>query len=311
MKSKYLIARIPITVEIDSSLTAVIKLFRNFERAKDGKTELLIVIKKGEKNSVILSSNQKVLTISGKNLNNLSDPFNLIGILQATFRFAGLHSCKQKIFLIHGSASVLDGWGICFADDGENIGKTISAIECSLISNEFIGDEFCFLDLRNKSIFSYQFIPLHIREEVKKYLLNEYDKKFKGKIYPETKAGYFIPPRRLFKVCLEKQIKSFYFVHFGDKNDCKMMNKKESANAIKMALTAHILKLLFPQLDRMKFSESTDYCKPIRYSKKHTEKYANRIIAWRDIKNIIGFASCYKISIIAPRNLRDILVSIK
>lgn len=311
MESILSIARIPIKVDIENNLATVIKLFKNFDRAKVRNSELKIVVRRAEKNLVQLSPNQKSLLIAGKNIDKLSDPFNLVGILQATFRFAGLHSCKKKIFLIHGSASILNGKGVCFADDGGNVGKTISAIECSLTSNKFVGDEFCFLDLKNKSIFSYSFIPLHIREEVKRHLEKKHRNRAAHIVSPKTKAGYFILPGKLFKVYPSVKINDFAFVHFDKRINCQKLNKEEGKEVLKVSLTAHILKLMYPQLDRMKFAESSDSEKAIGYSEKSINKTIKKIISQKDINDIIKLINCYKISISDPCDLMPVLSSIK
>lgn len=127
-------------------------------------------ILKGYERKIELSQNWESIFISGNEIDDITNPFNFIGITQAIFRFAAIHLAKRDVFLLHGSASVLNNKIICFGDDGDSTAKTLGSLEVALISNQYVADEFCFFNTKTNRIFGYNFIPIHIRSIVKKHL---------------------------------------------------------------------------------------------------------------------------------------------
>lgn len=313
MKAFLEIAKTPIKVEIDDDLKLIIEVFNKFKiyhRSEDNKF-LNLKITKNIKNFVKLSPNYDNLLIEIDEKDDIYDYFNLMGVLQATFRFVGLNSIKNGILLIHGSASVYEDKGFCFSDDGLSVGKTLSVIEASLVSKKIIGDEFCFLDTKTMEIFSYPFIPLHIRPEVKDHL-NRLHQIFIKDEFIKTRAGFFLMPNTLFDIKESHKLDYFIFVYFNkDKDLCEKIDLVESQLAIKNALMAHLLKLINPSLDRMNFVEKKDSSRIITYNKEEIDKLEKDVFPQRIVDLINKNVGCYKISLKEPCNLIDMLKRIK
>jgi len=255
---KILIAGVPIEVRIEKKFNNIIGLISKFDKY-DGHVKFKIKIYASATRFVKLTKDFKQINIAGNDINDLTNPFNLIGIFQAIFRFAGIHSVSNNIYLIHGSASIINNQAFCFGDDGKNIAKTISSVECAMRSKKYIGDEFCFLDLNNKKLFSYSFIPIHLRPEVKKHFLEEHNLILPAAKFQENEAGYFIEPTKLFKVFKSKKMAAFVFPRFHNgPYKLKPLNGKQKEEAVGACLSAHLLKLIYPFLDRMQFAGKTD-----------------------------------------------------
>ena len=244
---KILIATIPIEINIDKSFKNIRKLFLNFEKTNKSFTQFKIHIFKSNNRLIKLSKDYKELEISGNNINDLENPFNIIGILQAIFRFSAIHSIKKNIYLLHGSAAILNNKTFCFGDDGKSTAKTLSSVECALNSKKYIGDEFCFLDINTKKIFSYSFIPLHLRPDVKRHFVQTHKIIFPYSNYKETESGYFIKPTKLFKVITSSTLNSFVFIHLNNKClKLKSLNNRQKKDSIGICISAHLLKLFYP-----------------------------------------------------------------
>lgn len=255
---KIKIAGVPIEIHIDEQFKNIYDLISTFDEYS-GQTKLVVDILKSPLRFVKLSKNFRQISITGKNIDDLTDPFNLIGIMQAIFRFVGIHSIAKNIYLLHGSSSIINKKAFCFGDDGRNIGKTILSFECALKSKQYIGDEFCFLDINNKAIFSYSCIPVHLRPEVKKHFVQVHKLSLLNTKYQENDSGYFIEPQKLFRVIKSKKLTAFIFPHFHSKETKIIKLEIQQAKAaIEACVGAHLSKLLYPYLDRMRFTQKTD-----------------------------------------------------
>lgn len=304
------IGKLPIIVEIEKDLVNIQGLFDMFEKRRIIKfknNKVKIVIRESNKRLIKLSQDKKCLTITGSDVDNLYNPFNLIGILQAVFRFVGLHSIKNNFFLLHGSTALYNNKAVCFADDGSSTGKTISSVECALNSGKYIGDEFCFLDEKYR-VLSYPFIPIHIRTKTEKYLKRFHKDKvniFFNSVL-RTKAGYFIYPKKIFKVKNLKKLSAFIFVHFiRNKNPyLKKLNKAESKQAILKCISVHLIKFFNPELDRMQFVQEKDSTKKIRYNKKIINKIKKELALNDNMDYIVKKIPCYQFYV---RQAKDII----
>jgi len=304
---KVLIAKIPVEIQIDQCFENIYNLVCKFDKYH-GQAKLKIKILKSVERSVDLSKDFKQISILGSDIDDLTNPFNLIGIMQAIFRFIGIHSIEKNIFLLHGSSSVINKHALCFGDGGKNIAKTISSIECALVSKQYIGDEFCFLDMNNKKIFSYPFIPIHFRPQVKKHFTQIHKFSLPNTKYQEHKAGYFIEPKKLFKIIKSKKLFAFIFPHFHNKPvKIESLNSKQKEKAISVCVSAHILKLIYPYLDRMQFTTKTDSMKlKINNVEKLREKLIKRLSLQNSIKQIAQNFSCYDVFIKKPCDITQI-----
>lgn len=308
---KVLIGNNPFEIQIEKSLKNICKLFSKFEQSTTA-TKLKITILESTVRGIELSNDLKRLKVKGDSIDDLANPFNLIGIMQAVFRFAGIHSIKKNIYLLHGSTSIFNKTSICFGDDGKNNGKTLSSIECALNSNQYIGDEFCFLDMNNKTIFSYSFIPIHLRQEVKKHLIKTHKIILPDSKYQETEAGFFIEPTKLFKVVVSKKLGLFIFPHFNNQQArIELLNNKQKKASIEACITTHLLKLLHPRLDRMQFATRKD---SVNFSMISEKQSIETLVQDLSLKNAISEIAkefpCYKAYIKTPCDIVKLIKSI-
>lgn len=312
LTSKIKIASVPLVIKVESVFKNIPLLFKKFEDYY-GHATIEIIIKKADKRNIEIFKNLNQLVINGKFIDNLKDPFNLIGILQAIFRFVGLHSPKQNIFLLHGSAALFkDGEVYCFGDDAKSESKTLSSVECALTSNNYIGDEFCFFDFNTNEIFSYPFIPIHFRPLVKKHFMitHSLGNLFFSSDYQKTKAGFFVEPTKIFNIINSVNLSAFVFVYFTDTiPKIIKLNQLASIKALKVCLSASLLKLFNPQLDRMNFIQRTD-----RKELKIQISSANNSLPFNInfiAKKLSDTIPCYKAFIQKPCDLSYLLMGIK
>ena len=319
-KNVIFILDLKINLEIEKKFVNIQKLLNLFQKKRRKtklkgnklKSKLKIIIKKANKRFAKISKNKKVLTITGNNIDDLSNPFNLIGVLQALFRFIGLHSIKNNFFLLHGSAAIFNNKAVCFADDGLSTGKTLSSVETASTSKKYIGDEFCFLD-QNGLISSYPFIPIHIRLDVANYFKKNSEINNSIKKSNKTKAGYFINPKDNFEIIKSKKLSAFIFVHFDKrkKPSFKKLNKYESRQAVSNCVLSHMVKLFNPRMDRMRFSEEKDLTKRVNYNKKTFDSIKTTLKLNGSIENIVKQTTCYRFYISSPKDIVKFLKKIE
>ena len=307
------IANTRLRVKIDKSFENIKKLFSKFRYSGNINQKYPeIIIKKSLRRFISVLKDNNQLIISGMNIDDLKNPFNLIGIFQALFRFVGIHSSKNRIFLIHGSASILDNKSICFADDGRSTAKTLSSLECALKSGQYIGDEFCFFDSKTKKIFSYPFIPIHFRQEIKDHFINVHKIRLPRSFCQENSAGYFIEANKLFKIVISKQLDKFVFVHFrNQKAKLEPLNFQQSKKAITASIVIPLLKLFRPQLDRMQFLKKQDITKVKSCNKMDIESLIRNLKLEDAITQIAKDIPCYKIWIQHPCEIVKMIRAIR
>lgn len=309
---KIRIANVPVRVQIDDQFKNIFNLISCFDKYS-GRTALNINISKSRLRSVRLSKDFKQLSITGKEIDDLTDPFNSIGIMQAVFRFIGIHSITKNIYLLHGSSSIFNKKAFCFGDDGKNIGKTISSFECALDSKQYIGDEFCFLDMNSKKIFSYSCIPIHLRTKVKKHFTQTHKLLLPKTNYQENGSGYFAEPKNLFKVIKSKKLTAFIFPHFHNgKTKTIKLETQQAETAIEACISAHLSKLLYPYLDRMQFAQKTDSTKINRQDSEKIQQLVTKNFYLQDpVSKIVKTFPCYKICIKKPCDIIEAMHLIK
>lgn len=308
---KVSIADTTFKVEVEETLKNIYKLISCFKKSNKP-TGLKVSISESLTRSIEISDDCKQLKIAGYDIDDLTNPFNLIGIIQAIFRFIGIHSIKKDIYLLHGSASIINNNAVCFGDDGKSTAKTLSSIECALNSKQYIGDEFCFLDMNTKKIFGYSFVPLHLRPKVKKHFIHTHKMIFPNSEYQETEAGYFIEPSKLFDVLASKKLNSFVFIYLNSqRTKLELLNNQQKKEAISVCLSAHLLKLFYPHLDRMQFVTKKDSIKSIPSERNLTKKLITRLSLQNAISQIAKDFPCYRAYIKKPCDIIDTMKSIK
>ena len=254
------LAGLIIDVHIDNSFRKIRDFLDKFSVNDFGEgkgAKYKVYFSKGAR-KVELSNNWNSLFIVGDDIDDLHNPFNLIGITQALFRFAAIHLAQRGIFLLHGSTAVLDGKIICFGDDGSSTAKTLGSLEIALDSKLYIADEFCFFNSQNKEVFGYRFIPIHIRPEVEEHLENHHQFSIPKSWYKQTSAGKFVEQDNLFSTTSGK-LAALAYIHFSEEDHrSQELSIQEAIKAFNFCITSHIAKLLYPKLDRMQFSSMTD-----------------------------------------------------
>jgi hypothetical protein len=269
--------------------------------------EYKIFFSKGNR-KLELSSGCDSLAIIGDNIDDLYNPFNLIGITQALFRFAAIHLAARGIFLLHGSTAVLDDKIICFGDDGGSTAKTLGSLEIALDSKHYIADEFCFFDSQSKRVFGYQFIPIHIRPIVRKHLENYHEFSVPESRYKKTSAGEFIEQNELFTTTSGK-LTALVYIHFSEKDhEIQKLSTQEAMRAFNFCITSHVAKLLYPNLDRMQFSSMTDTDNTKVINEKLVNEILIKITNGRKIApKILEQIPSYKLTISQPCQITALL----
>lgn len=301
------VASVPVSIHIDDSFKEIKKLLSQFPSTN--KNSLInIRITLGDSNEVRFDRENKTLEIKGPSINNLSDPFNTIGIFQAIFRFISFYSPDNEIFLIHGSAARLGGKTICFGDDGESMGKTLGSVICAAESGEYLADEFVFLDANSFEIFGYPFVPIHLRTPVKKHLANNKGLKMPRSKYKEGESGYFVDTEQLFKFINKSRLDAFAFVYFvEDKPKLKKLLVADSNKALLASLLAHQMKLIHPELDRMRFTKQTDSGIEVEHDEPSIGLLATEILQNDTLGKITHNIPCYRLLINSPGDIIDLL----
>lgn len=275
---------------------------------KSENSELGIFLLKGTERKLKLSEEWDSLSIIGDDIDDLTDPFNLIGITQAVFRFAAIHLATKGIFLLHGSAAVLDNNIICFGDDGNSTAKTLSSLETALKSRHYVADEFCFLNIKNQKIFGYPFIPIHIRPIVKNHLKSSHDLILPKDDYKVTGAGEFITQEKIFKTVSGK-MNMLAYVHFSEEEPAiERLSQQEAYSSFKFCITSHIAKLLYPSLDRMQFASMTDTDETKVIDKKTIDNILSKIVTNNEVDpQILERFVSYKLTVSHPCQIVPLL----
>lgn len=304
------LAGLIIDVHIDDTFEKIkdfINRFGNNDN-KSKNAELKIYLFKGTERKLKLSEKWDSLSIIGDDIDDLTDPFNLIGITQALFRFAAIHLATKGIFLLHGSAAVLDNNIICFSDDGNSTAKTLGSLEIALKSRRYVADEFCFFDIKNQKIFGYQFIPIHTRPIVKSHLKSSHDLILPKDDYKVTGAGEFITQEKIFET-VSGRLNMLAYIHFSEEEPTiERLSQQEAYSSFKFCITSHIAKLLYPSLDRMRFASMTDTDETKVIDEKTIDGIFSRIVTNNEISpQILEQFASYKLTVSHPCQIVQLL----
>lgn len=304
------LAGLIIDVYIDDTFEKIKDFINGFDNEdnKDRDTKLKIFFLKGNGRKLELSERWDSLSIIGDDIDDLTDPFNLIGITQALFRFAAIHLATRGIFLLHGSAAVLDNKVICFGDDGNSTAKTLGSLEAALESMRYIADEFCFFDIKNQRIFGYPFIPIHIRPIVKNHLKSFHNLILPKDDYKVTSAGEFITQEKIFET-VSGRLDALAYIHFSEKNPLlEKLSQKEAYKSFKFCIASHITKLLYPRLDRMRFASMTDTDEAKVIEEKTIDSILSKIMINNEINpQILEQFASYKLTVSHPCQIVPLL----
>ncbi|MBU1684419.1 hypothetical protein KKC56_03080 [Patescibacteria group bacterium] len=296
------IACLVINVYVDDrfgNINKFINKFKSTDTNDQNVTTSIYILRKAER-KLELSQDWNTLSIIGYEIDDLTDPFNLIGISQAIFRFAAIHLAKNGVFLLHGSAAILDNRIICFSDDGDSTAKTLGSLEIALTSKQYVADEFCFIDIKNNKIFGYPFIPIHVRSIVKRHLKTTHDLTLPITNYKQTRAGNFIQPNKLFHLTTG-MLETLSYVHFSEKsNALEKLSPKDACKSFKFCIASHIAKLLHPELDRMQFISMTDTTDIKIISDDVINEIIEKIIGNQLVSEAIQKFTSYKLTVSEP-----------
>src|SRR3989338_7352611 len=254
-----LIAQVPVDVKIDPSFRNITRFISRFPAPsrKAPPASIRIEIARRTQRLVEISHQHRKLNIAGPDIDNLSDPFNTIGIAQALFRFVGIYAARRGILLFHASAAF---WGkkvFCFGDDGASTAKTLSSVECALTSRHYLADEFCFFDLSSNRVFGYPFVPLHIRPIVKEHLVANHGMRLPPTDFKEGRAGYFQESGKMFRTTPSGKLGALVFVHFGkEKERIRPLHTKEKRATIPQILFGGLPEIFFAMMCSLMFSIS-------------------------------------------------------
>src|SRR3989338_606390 len=304
------LAGLIVDVHIDNTFEKIKDFINRFGNSdnKNRDTKLRIFFLKGNGRKLELSEKWDSLSIVGDKIDDLSDPFNLIGITQALFRFAAIHLATRGVFLLHGSTAVLDNKVVCFGDDGNSTAKTLGSLEIALESRHYVADEFCFFDIKNQKIFGYPFIPIHIRPVVKNHLKSSHNIILPKDDYKVTSAGEFVTQEKLFET-VSGRLNALAYIHFSEKNSLiERLSQKEAYKSFKFCIASHIAKLLYPSLDRMWFASMTDTDEAKVIHEKTIDDIFTKITIGNEIDpQILKRFTSYKLTISDPCQIVPLL----
>lgn len=244
----------------------------------------LIEISLSTSRTFVLNKDNSQLIIEIPEKDFFASPTNQMFMFQFIFRFWALNYFDKGFLLLHGSTVITENQQtVLFGDMSGNTGKTLSSVEIGLTSLKYVVDEFTLYDVNNNLVHGFDFVPLHLRVEVRNHL-NSYhgirvDKEF---VLGKSLGFNHKNPSRLNLIC---------YTVFDSNQKCKVvrLDNAKSLQAFLICATAHISKLLNPHLDRLYFLNNTDSC-----SQATTEIFDSALpniegVAQRIIKNIPSF----------------------
>jgi len=304
------IAELVTLFDVDDSLENIPEFLSGIGEDNPGMSfDCEIFFRTAPQNSITLSENHAILTISGPNLNNIRNPYNYIGFLQAITRFIALNGFERGIFLMHGSATVFEGDAIVFGDNGKSTAKTLSSLEVAIDSKKYIVDEFCFYDVQKNEVFSIGKIPIHLRDVVhENFKRRGIFTDLNNKYFEDSSAGTFFFGSDNFQNVPRGKVKSMFFTHFNDGKPKKvLLTGEKKLEAISFCVTAQIAKLIYPQLDRMSFANKYDTAESKDYNKKTMESVLKMLGGDNNIKKISKKIQCFNIFIQEPKQILPLI----
>lgn len=203
--------------------------------------------------SISFNSEYTELNISALGIDNLTDNYNKIGLLQSFYRFIGINAVSEGYFLMHAAAAIFHSKAVVFGDNGKAVGKTLSSIEMGLDSHQYIGDEFIFLNSNNFEIFTDKEIPIHLRPEVRAHLDEKHGLRNLNEFVSQ-------PDLRMEHVNNLPMDALCYLNFIKDKSEERIIKLDHTASKeyALITLSAHVKKMLDPSLDRFQFIARSD-----------------------------------------------------
>ena len=307
-KLKINVAGLVMNAFVDIDFPNILKFIKRFSSNDNSKDpEISVHFSKSTERNINISDNRKIITILGNDIDDLDDPFNLMGITQALFRFSAIHLAKIGTFLMHGSSAILDDKTICFGDNGCSTAKTLGSLEIAQTSGNYVADEFCFLNTKTGEIFGYSFIPIHVRNIVVEHLRLRHNLIMPETGYKITDAGYFIDPDKLFQLTSRKLDKLIYVEFSDNRDEIAKLSHDETTKAFRFCVIAHIAKLLHPELDRMQFASKTDSLDKKTIDNNDITEIANQIFSANIIEECSQRIPGYKIVVREPCSIVTLL----
>ena len=212
--------------------------------------DVTFVVKDEDPRSINFSSDLSTMTISAAGINNLSNSFNKIGLLQAFYRFIGFHSVSMGTFLLHCSSAPYEDKSVIFGDHGK-AGKTLSSVELGLFSREYLADEFVFWDSVSGEIFSDEEIPMHLRSEVREHLSQRHQIKDSAEFVSNDFLKFNWNERKLLSLIC-------YTTFTKEPEQAVVLTKLQAVDYARTTLSAHAQKMFNTTLDRFQFITMTD-----------------------------------------------------
>ena len=212
--------------------------------------KITFVVKDEDPRSINFSFDLSTMTISAAGISDLSNSFNKIGLLQAFYRFIGFHMAPQDTFLLHCSSALYKDKAVIFGDHGK-AGKTLSSVELGLSSHEYLADEFVFWDNVSGEIFSDEYIPIHLRDEVREHL---------GQWHGIKDSTEFVSNDFLKLNWNERKSLDLicYTTFTKEPERVALLTGPQAVDYARTTLSAHTQKMLNPALDHFQFIAMTD-----------------------------------------------------
>ena len=237
----------------------------------DGRIEICY----GYKRQVIADFESHLLRIEAPDLDRLQEAA-VLNLLLNIWRFVALCVSQNGIYLLHACAGMLpNGKGVLFCDNDGCLADSIRSVKTSpllelvLSGGVYVADEIVFWNENSGKVFGCPKFPIRIRPLVKKSLAE-----FHG-LQLHSERGLFWPD----ELNLQEANASFadmcVYVH-GDQNRSSIvhLSQQQAELWFEVTCTAHLAKLLYPQLDRARFDLGKDIGQ--------NTVVANNMMAWKD-----------------------------
>lgn len=231
-----------------------------------------------------------------------------IGVLQAMFRFAALHSAAQGWLLLHCSTAAVDTFGVCFGDDGSSSAKTWSSVEYALRSGFYVGDEFCFFSLATGSLYGSAAALVHLRTEVEEHLESRHNLPMPQSLFHASPAGRFARVHDLFLHRPRVQLTCVFFVHRSSGEPrVETVTGASALAAMSACGVAHIVKLLHPECDRLSMVRGDDAPTKAHSIGPYTASVVERLALAPHIRAALAQLDLFRLYVRQPCDVIDLV----
>ncbi len=96
-------------------------------------------------------------------------------------------------------------------------------------------------------------------------------------------------------------------MHFKNNSTKKLLSILDARESLGVCLASHILKLLNPALDRMRFSQESDSCNAKEYNKEDIQKLLNKFLIDKGAREMSSHLPIYELHVDTPSKIKDLI----